>query len=75
MFEEHVATPLGLDFAHAAALYGARHHLVAETAEFDAALARALEGPDTTIVEVRTDRAANVELHRRVWAEVAGALR
>jgi 2-succinyl-5-enolpyruvyl-6-hydroxy-3-cyclohexene-1-carboxylate synthase len=73
-FEEHVATPHGLDFANAAALYGARHEHVTEPGEFDAAVAGALAGTDTAIVEVRTDRAANVELHRRVWAAVAGAL-
>jgi 2-succinyl-5-enolpyruvyl-6-hydroxy-3-cyclohexene-1-carboxylate synthase len=37
-------------------------------------LARALDAAGTSIVEVRTDRAANVVLHRRVWAEVAAAL-
>ena len=44
-FEEHVATPHGLDFAHAAALYGLRHERVAAPEPFrdalDAALARA----------------------------------
>jgi hypothetical protein len=29
----------------------------------------------TTILHVRTDRAENVALHRRVWAAVAEALR
>jgi 2-succinyl-5-enolpyruvyl-6-hydroxy-3-cyclohexene-1-carboxylate synthase len=74
VFEEHVATPHGLDFARAAALFGAEHELVTDPSGFDAALARALESTGTSIVEVRTDRAANVALHRRVWAEVAAAL-
>jgi 2-succinyl-5-enolpyruvyl-6-hydroxy-3-cyclohexene-1-carboxylate synthase len=74
VFEEHVATLHGLDFARAAALFGAEHELVADPAGFDAALAQALDAAGTSIVEVRTDRPANVALHRRVWAEVAAAL-
>jgi len=73
-FEEHVATPHGLDAAAAAALAGADHELAADPAGLRAALDRALARPRTTIVEVRTDRAANVAVHRAVWAAVARAL-
>jgi 2-succinyl-5-enolpyruvyl-6-hydroxy-3-cyclohexene-1-carboxylate synthase len=59
-FEEHVATPHGLDFAKAAALYGLHHARVHTAAE----LSTALERPG--IVEVRTDRAENLALHRRL---------
>ena len=58
-FEEHVATPHGLDFAHAAALYGLAHERVETPEALRAALDRA-----GTIIEVRTDREANVDLHR-----------
>lgn len=73
-FEQHVATPTGLDFAHAAALYGARHALAGDVATLRAELARSLADGGLTIVEVRTERAANVALHRSVWAAVAAAL-
>ena len=74
-YERHVATPHGLDFALAAQLYGARHAPVATAAELRAALAAATApGAGVTIVHARTDRAANVALHRRVWAAVADAL-
>jgi 2-succinyl-5-enolpyruvyl-6-hydroxy-3-cyclohexene-1-carboxylate synthase len=73
-FERHVATPHGLDFARAAALFDARHVLVADPAALRAELARSLDGGGITIVEVRTDRAANVVLHRRVWDAVRAAL-
>ena len=59
-FEEHVATPHGLDFAKAAALYGLDHSRVNTAGE----LADALDRPG--IVEVRTDRAENLALHRRL---------
>ena len=70
-FVEHVATPHGLDFAHAAALFGCSY-VVAETVEeFRSALDRRSAADRTTIVAVRTDREANVTLHRAVWDEVS----
>jgi 2-succinyl-5-enolpyruvyl-6-hydroxy-3-cyclohexene-1-carboxylate synthase len=68
-FERHVATPHGLDFADAAKLYGLDHMLVDTPEAFRAAI----EHPG--IVEVRTDRAENVELHRRVWQAVLQSVR
>jgi 2-succinyl-5-enolpyruvyl-6-hydroxy-3-cyclohexene-1-carboxylate synthase len=74
-FEEHVATPHGLDFAHAAALYGLGHERAADPEAFRAALDRALASRSATILEVRSERAQNVTLHRRVWEAVAGSVR
>jgi 2-succinyl-5-enolpyruvyl-6-hydroxy-3-cyclohexene-1-carboxylate synthase len=73
-FEQHVATPHGLDFAQAAALFGARHVLAADLATLRAELERVVDGVGVTIVEVRTEREANVALHRHVWDAVAAAL-
>jgi len=70
-FEEHIATPHGLHFGHAAALYGCEHEWVQTVGELRAGLDRALPGPGTTILEVRSDRAANLALHRAVAAAVA----
>jgi 2-succinyl-5-enolpyruvyl-6-hydroxy-3-cyclohexene-1-carboxylate synthase len=75
VFEEHVATPTGLDFARVAAAYECQLHRIADAAEFTSGLEEALAAPTTTILEVRTDRADNLELHRRVWDAVAAALR
>jgi len=72
-FEEHVATPHGLDFAHAAALYGCEHVRVAAPEPFRAALDDALRAPRTTLIHVRTDREENVAVHRRVWESVRAA--
>jgi 2-succinyl-5-enolpyruvyl-6-hydroxy-3-cyclohexene-1-carboxylate synthase len=65
-FEEHVATPHGLDFAHAAALYGCGHEHVEDRTSLHDAVDRSLESEKTTIIEVRTDREQNVALHRRL---------
>jgi 2-succinyl-5-enolpyruvyl-6-hydroxy-3-cyclohexene-1-carboxylate synthase len=65
-FEEHVATPHGLDFAHAASLYGCDYERPATLSELHGALKRSIAGAGTTIIEVRTDRVENLALHRRV---------
>ena len=70
-FEAHVATPHGLDFAHAAALYGVSHVPVKDPAALRHALGAAT---GTTIIEVRSDRGQNLELHRRVALAAAHAV-
>jgi 2-succinyl-5-enolpyruvyl-6-hydroxy-3-cyclohexene-1-carboxylate synthase len=74
IYATHVATPTGLDFAGAAALYGLEHELIGEVPEFRSALERAIGAERSTIIEVRTLRAENVALHRRIWDSVAAAL-
>ena len=70
VYEQHVATPTGLDFERAAALYGFRY----ERPETLGALCGLLAAPaSATLIEVRTDRAAGVALHERVWSAVAGS--
>jgi 2-succinyl-5-enolpyruvyl-6-hydroxy-3-cyclohexene-1-carboxylate synthase len=64
-FEEHVATPHGLDLRLAAALYGLPHRIAGSLDDLSA----------PGIVEVRTDRPANVELHRAVWQAVSQSVR
>jgi 2-succinyl-5-enolpyruvyl-6-hydroxy-3-cyclohexene-1-carboxylate synthase len=75
LYTRHIATPTGLDFTRAAALYGLEHRAVATTGELRAALEHALS-PEvgSTIVQVQSDRAENVRLHRRVWSAVAKAI-
>jgi 2-succinyl-5-enolpyruvyl-6-hydroxy-3-cyclohexene-1-carboxylate synthase len=73
-FVQHVATPHGLDFAHAAKLFGLDYEIADTPDDFRAALHRALTAERTSIVAVHTDRAANVQLHGAVWEEVAGAI-
>ncbi len=76
IFTRHIATPTGLDFSLAAQLYGLEHEAVADVVAFRAALESALTPRPrrSRIIEVHTDRAGNVALHRRVWEAVAGVL-
>jgi 2-succinyl-5-enolpyruvyl-6-hydroxy-3-cyclohexene-1-carboxylate synthase len=75
IYTRHIATPTDLDFAAAATLYGLGYERVATTSELRAALERAL-APEvgSTIVHVCSERARNVELHRRVWGAVSAAI-
>ena len=73
-FEQHIATPHGLEFAHAAALYGCRHLRITTPDELRSELLGAISRNVTTILEVQTERAANRELHRTVESAVLAAL-
>jgi 2-succinyl-5-enolpyruvyl-6-hydroxy-3-cyclohexene-1-carboxylate synthase len=72
-FEEHIATPHGLDYAHAAALYGCGYERVVTVEALRAGLARSLSEPGTQILEVRTQRGANLALHRALAAAATPA--
>jgi 2-succinyl-5-enolpyruvyl-6-hydroxy-3-cyclohexene-1-carboxylate synthase len=73
-FEELFGTPTGLDFRPAVEMYGCGFERVASWPDFRAAVSRSLTSPGVQVIELPTDRACNVELHRRVWAAVAEAV-
>ncbi len=73
-FEQLFGAPHGLDFRPAAELYGAAFNSVTTWAEFQAAVKEGLGSDRLTIVEVRTERRRNVELHRAIWAAVKETL-
>ncbi|MHB8533363.1 MAG: thiamine pyrophosphate-dependent enzyme, partial [Solirubrobacteraceae bacterium] len=74
LYTTHVATPTGLDFARASALYGLGYERPEDLAAFRASLERALAAERSTLVHVRSTREHNVLLHREVWAAVARSL-
>ena len=74
LYDAHVVTPTGLDFRHAAELYGLHHEPVDDLDGLRAALGAALRARHSSIVEVRTPRAGNVGLHRRIWEAGVRAL-
>jgi 2-succinyl-5-enolpyruvyl-6-hydroxy-3-cyclohexene-1-carboxylate synthase len=73
-FEQHIVTPHGLEFAHAATLYGCDYERPGSADALAAAISRSLGNPRTTIVEVRTERERNLALHRRVADAALAAL-
>ena len=69
VYEQHVATPTGLDFAHAAALYGLPYANPATLDELRAALGA------PGLIHVRTDRAHELALAQRLTSIRVGAPR
>jgi len=59
-YEEHFATPHGLDFAPAVAMFGCAFERVTDVAELADAVARGLASERTTVVEVRFARATSL---------------
>ncbi len=70
-FTELFVTPHGLDFAHAAALYGLDHVVPAGRADFRTALLASFEQPDKSVlIEVRTDAGADLAARKALLAGV-----
>ena len=74
IYEQHIATPTGLDFAAAAALYGLDHERIEDAQALREALPRALASKRASILEVPGERSANLALHERAWKAAAREL-
>ncbi len=72
-FETLFGTPHGLDFSHAAALYGVDFQRVETRKQYRDALKASFAAPGVQVIEVRTEREANLKLHQRIWDAVAKA--
>jgi 2-succinyl-5-enolpyruvyl-6-hydroxy-3-cyclohexene-1-carboxylate synthase len=73
-FEELFGTPHGLDFRPAADMYGLSYQRPACWEEFRTAVQQSLDSPGVTLIEVRTERRANVKLHRSLWEAVSQSI-
>jgi 2-succinyl-6-hydroxy-2,4-cyclohexadiene-1-carboxylate synthase len=73
-FEELFGTPHGLTFGPVAELYGAEYHEALDSDGLRRAVTASIVGTGLHIVELRSDRARNVELHRDAWAAVFSEL-
>ena len=66
-FEALLGTPRGVDVAKAAALFDLPHYRLESIDELPASLAAG-----TSLIEVKTNRPTNVEVHRRLTERVTG---
>jgi 2-succinyl-5-enolpyruvyl-6-hydroxy-3-cyclohexene-1-carboxylate synthase len=71
-FEALFGTPHGVDLSHVAGLAGARLHRPVDLADCSRAVRSGLEG-GLHLVEVRTERQANVTAHRELFALMSEA--
>lgn len=73
-FERLFGTPTGVDFASLAEAHDLSHMLVTGAGDLAPAIQKAMRSGGVHLLEVRTDRSANVELHRRITKEVVEAV-
>jgi 2-succinyl-5-enolpyruvyl-6-hydroxy-3-cyclohexene-1-carboxylate synthase len=74
-FERLFVTPHNLELSMVAQTYGSGYRLMEKGSDLEPALAEAMQIGGVQIIEARTDRDSNVELHREIWRAVGEALR
>jgi len=73
-FEALFGTPIGLDYEHAAHLYGGQFQRVSSWEQFQEAFRQAQASGGLNIIEIPTKRELNVTLHRSIWPKLTKAL-
>jgi 2-succinyl-5-enolpyruvyl-6-hydroxy-3-cyclohexene-1-carboxylate synthase len=73
-FETLFGTPHGFGFENAAAQFGLAHSLVSTIDELRAEITSALDSDDPVVIEVRTQRDANLEEQRRILGAMAARI-
>ncbi len=66
-FEEFFGTPHGLDFAPIAIAYGCEYTQITDWDHFKQAVLRSLNQSGTQILEIKSDRQQNKQLHQNFW--------
>lgn len=74
-FEDLFGTPHGLDFRHAAQLYGLDYCEPEDSQAFRTALEKSFHASGVSLIAVHTNRDANVRLHREIWQVVSQRIR
>ena len=74
-FEQLFGTPTGLDFRFAVQMYGGHYQKVESWEQFRERVSQGLENGGLHVIEVQTERASNVQMHRQLWEVVGQALR
>ncbi len=73
-FEQLFGTPTGLDFRPVVQMYGGTFQCVETWDAFRKAVQRGMDEGGLHVVEVRTERTSNVDMHRQLWQAVDAAL-
>jgi len=73
-FEQLFGTPTGLDFRLAVEMYDGQFQKVASWEQFRKAVIRGLHTGGLHVIEVPTERASNVKMHRQLWEAIEKSL-
>ena len=74
IFEPYFGTPHGLCFESAAEMFGLAYERPADGQSFSRAFQEACERSSSTLIEVRTNRDANLALHRDLQQKISEAI-
>jgi len=75
VFDSVFATPIGLDFAKVADLYGLAYAKAEHADALPSVIAAALGEQGSSLIEVHFSREASVSGHRTLWAAASSAIR
>jgi 2-succinyl-5-enolpyruvyl-6-hydroxy-3-cyclohexene-1-carboxylate synthase len=70
VFESYFATPHGLEFSHAARMFGLDYYRPQNQTEFIDKYTQALANNRSAIIEIKTDRQANLQLHQDISEKI-----
>jgi 2-succinyl-5-enolpyruvyl-6-hydroxy-3-cyclohexene-1-carboxylate synthase len=73
-FEQLFGTPTGIDLSQLAAAHGLSYNHVEKASDLVAAVTGGLGAGGVHLIEIKTDRAENVTLHRKLTARVVEAV-
>ncbi len=73
-FEQLFGTPTGLDFRLAVQMYGGQFQRVEDWEQFRKAVYHGLSSGGLHVIEVPTERASNVKMHRQLWGVIEKTL-
>ncbi|MCF6408900.1 2-succinyl-5-enolpyruvyl-6-hydroxy-3-cyclohexene-1-carboxylic-acid synthase [Pseudalkalibacillus salsuginis] len=74
-FENLFGTPIGISFREATTTYGGNYHLVGTWEAFDEACNESFDSGGLDVIEIKTDREQNVQLHKEYWENVNDAIK
>lgn len=74
-FEQLFGTPTGLDFGPVVQMYGGQYQKIESWEQFRRLVDEGLDSGGLRVIEVPTERASNVKMHRQLWEIVGKALK
>ncbi|GER86947.1 2-succinyl-5-enolpyruvyl-6-hydroxy-3-cyclohexene- 1-carboxylate synthase [Dictyobacter vulcani] len=74
-FEQVFGTPTGLEFEPVVRMYGGTYQQPADWNAFRQVFQQDIQTSGLHVIELRTERASNVTMHRQLWQIVGSALR
>ena len=73
-FEKLFGTPTGIDMSNLADVHGLRYQHVEKASELATAITGGIESGGVHLIEIKTERAENMTLHRKLTARVVEAV-